>query len=178
MLPETGSISMSQVNVELKKNETAVITLNDTDVRKLAGKPSGVISMNDLRGKKASEYVENYIILNKSFSKSFYDGEQNFILELPHNIISGEITLNLSGKVGGSSSVDRTYPYVKLLGKTIEIKKTSYDNETHTLQLSNVKQLDIKYHAGKGTTYKEHGNYSYFGGTMNMKISFTGEWEL
>ena len=68
MLPETGSISMSQVNVELKKSETAVITLNDADVRKLAGKPSGTISMNDLRGKSNTEKVNNYQVFSQRWS--------------------------------------------------------------------------------------------------------------
>ena len=51
MTTPTGTISMSDVNVELGKSSTATISLNDTDVRILAGIPSGTISMNDLRGK-------------------------------------------------------------------------------------------------------------------------------
>lgn len=54
MVLPTGQISMSEVNVELGKTSTALITLNDTAVRTLAGKASGAISMNDLRGKSAS----------------------------------------------------------------------------------------------------------------------------
>lgn len=46
----TGTISMSQVAAELKISQTG-INLNDSRVRALAGKPSGTISMNDLRGK-------------------------------------------------------------------------------------------------------------------------------
>lgn len=49
----TGTISMSEVNVELGKNSTATISLNDSDVRSLAEKPSGAISMGDLQGKSA-----------------------------------------------------------------------------------------------------------------------------
>lgn len=49
----TGTISLSQVNSELGRSPTQSINLNDTAVRSLAGKASGAISMNDLRGKSA-----------------------------------------------------------------------------------------------------------------------------
>lgn len=50
-LPSTGSISMSQVNIELAKASNARISMNDAAVRSLAGKASGTISFADLRGK-------------------------------------------------------------------------------------------------------------------------------
>lgn len=53
MTTPTGTIAMSDVNVELGLPSTTVITLNDTAVRNLAGIASGAISMNDLRGKSA-----------------------------------------------------------------------------------------------------------------------------
>lgn len=56
MTTPTGTISMSDVNIELAKSSTALIALNDGDVRNLAAKPSGTISMNDLRGKSAVNY--------------------------------------------------------------------------------------------------------------------------
>lgn len=49
----TGTISLSQVNVELDRNATATINLDDADVRSLAERVSGVISMSDLQGKSA-----------------------------------------------------------------------------------------------------------------------------
>ena len=48
-LPSSGTIKMSQVRDELKK--TGPISLGNSDVRKLGGKPSGTIKMSDLYGK-------------------------------------------------------------------------------------------------------------------------------
>lgn len=56
MTTPAGTISMSDVNVELSKASSALISLNDFDVRSLAAKPSGTISMDDLRGKSAVNY--------------------------------------------------------------------------------------------------------------------------
>jgi hypothetical protein len=50
-LPSTGTISLSQVNVELGRSATAQISMNETAVRTLAGVASGAIGMSNLRGK-------------------------------------------------------------------------------------------------------------------------------
>lgn len=50
-LPASGAISLANVNVELGLASTTTISLNQTNVRTLAGKASGTISMSDLLGK-------------------------------------------------------------------------------------------------------------------------------
>lgn len=50
-LPSSGPISLSAVNTELGLSATALIALNDTAVRNLAGVASGVISLSNLYGK-------------------------------------------------------------------------------------------------------------------------------
>lgn len=55
-LPTTGPISLGQVKEEL--NKTGSISLGSTDVRNLAGKTSGQISLSDLYGKSAAIWVK------------------------------------------------------------------------------------------------------------------------
>lgn len=57
MVLPTGQISMSQVNTELGRTATASLNLNDAAVRSLAGRPTGAISLNDLRGKGSAVSV-------------------------------------------------------------------------------------------------------------------------
>ncbi len=51
-----GSTVGQSVNLELGHSATAQISLNDTDVRNLAGISSGTISLNDLYGASAGGY--------------------------------------------------------------------------------------------------------------------------
>lgn len=51
MTTPTGTIGLSDVNVELGRAYNTPINLNESAVRSLAGVPSGSISMENLRGK-------------------------------------------------------------------------------------------------------------------------------
>lgn len=56
-LPSSGIISASMINDELKRPTSAPLSLDDVEVRKLAGRPSGPISFSDFWGKSAIELV-------------------------------------------------------------------------------------------------------------------------
>ena len=52
-LPSTGSLTFSQINVELGLSPVVTNNLNATNVRTLAARPSGTIGFSDLRGKSS-----------------------------------------------------------------------------------------------------------------------------
>ena len=52
-LPNTGAISFNMLNLQLQRPEMQQISLHDAQVRGLAGKTSGAIGLDDLRGKYA-----------------------------------------------------------------------------------------------------------------------------
>jgi len=53
-LPSSGTISLSQVDIEVGDSGTTICALGDTDVRALAGISTGPISLADLRGKSSA----------------------------------------------------------------------------------------------------------------------------
>lgn len=56
-LPTSGNITMAMVKTELGLSSSTTLSLTDSRVRSLAGKPSGSISLSDLRGKSAAPSV-------------------------------------------------------------------------------------------------------------------------
>lgn len=80
-LPSEGLLTLRDVNIELKKNAEAHITMNDSDVRSLANVPddSTPISFDDLRGKHID--VKEYIIYEDTKAEQikelldFYKGD-------------------------------------------------------------------------------------------------------
>ena len=63
-LPASGQIAMSDINTEMGRALTYQFSLNDSDVRALAGIPSGSISLNDFHGKSYIHYIRpsSYVI--------------------------------------------------------------------------------------------------------------------
>lgn len=70
MIKNSGSISMDDIRKELNKSGT--ISLNDSDVRKLANKPSGPISLKDFYGKSNIEVILDRYISYLRDSDDYY----------------------------------------------------------------------------------------------------------
>ena len=161
---------MEQVNTELKKSATATISLNDSAVRKLAGRTSGTISMADLRGKKASETVTNYQIYNNSWEGVNRSG--SFSFSFPKKVISGTITVKSTWKIRYHDVPDKYPGYIEILGHTI--KQT-----TKNISIANSSSISGKYNTGAGIDEMDSNGISpQVAGLITVDIEFTGEWEL
>lgn len=70
MIKNSGPISMDDIRKELNKSGT--INLDDSDVRKLANKPSGSISLKDFYGKSNIEVILDRYISYSRDSDDYY----------------------------------------------------------------------------------------------------------
>jgi hypothetical protein len=118
-LPSSGQISMNDVNVELDRSGTTTISLNDADVRALAGVPSGQISLSNLYGK--SNVGENwsanlvagfngYGVMTDNGTNWAVSTSTGYVLYSTNNGVSW-VTTNRPTTVGlwGASRVSSTY---------------------------------------------------------------------
>ncbi len=161
-LPSSGLISLSQVNTELKKSATAVISLNDSNVRKLAGRTTGTINMSDLRGKKASESVTNYQLYNKTWPAANKDSSGSFTVNLKP-VVSGNLIIAMSGRYD-----------TRRRGTFTVFSKEYSDDGTYTIPVSvGTTSVTIGYFTGncKGSQDRISG------AQLTLNIKFTGEWE-
>lgn len=76
MLPETGKISMKDVNVELERTENSKINLNEEKIRKMSNALAGKISLNNLHNKHYVNYFKT-----KHSNNVKYKAENTDILE-------------------------------------------------------------------------------------------------
>jgi hypothetical protein len=86
-LPSSGAISASDINLELNKGATTALSLNDTDVRVLAGKTTSqsTISFSDLHGKSNIPVVDVSGFVNRSQNAYAY---AEFFIEFDDNSLS------------------------------------------------------------------------------------------
>lgn len=167
-LPSTGAISMSQVRIELKRSGT--IALNDSDVRSLAGKTSGTISMNDLRGKSNSIYVSNKLVFSFTASGITTQGNWSKTFSLQNSVISGTFTMNYNKQTKlWESNVKSTIDgYVKILNNTISAtgkKQISVPKGTTSVTISGQNERIMEW------THESKKHYSKCG---SVTVYFTG----
>jgi uncharacterized delta-60 repeat protein len=75
-LPTSGALTAAMINVELCRPSTVTFSMNGSDERALAGKPTGIIAFNDFYGKSFSSYtgtLDSTFITGTGFSWSPFD---------------------------------------------------------------------------------------------------------
>jgi|GEM_PF-2993157 len=95
-LPSTGSLSMSQVAVELSRAATAQIALGEAAVRNLANLPSGPIGLINLRGKSAAIIYTASNLASLNLATAFgtdYGAAVDKRLIVPAGITLGPVTI-------------------------------------------------------------------------------------
>lgn len=143
-LPTTGNISLGMVGAEL--GIAMPLSLGDSRVRTLAGKPSGAISLTDLRGKTATTYVAPTIecdtfVDNQTFA---FQGQSATVTATPSfAIIGGEAPFNVVwARTSGTSQVTvsgTTAPTFQATGQatfslTATFRATVTDNRSNQVQ--------------------------------------------
>lgn len=93
MTTPTGQISLNDVNVELGLSGTTTISMNQTNVRTLAGVPSGAISMQNLQGKS------NRVSISYTFSASTANASLNLSTISGYSSGKSDITVTINGGV-------------------------------------------------------------------------------
>lgn len=122
-LPTTGAITLGMVAVEL--GISLPLSLGDARVRALAGKPTGAITLGDLRGKSAytppsivcDTYVQEHSFASNGLSayvdRAFYfqinGGEAPFTVVW--NRVSGFGTISVFGGASPTASANGTAPF-------------------------------------------------------------------
>jgi hypothetical protein len=121
----TGTISMSQVNTELGLASTTLISLNQANVRTLAGVGGSgtIISMNDLRGKSAITLAFN------NASNFDVEGLSNSIAFAGIALLAnGSITYDFPNEPGNLGSGPTAYlsPLTANAGADYEARLSNY----------------------------------------------------
>lgn len=102
-LPASGAITMAQVNTEMNISpSTTAVTLNNTQVRNLAQKSSGAVTLDDLHG-KYQNWITNFLVNSVQFTATsktqdssgniYFVGGVNYSGS-PYNVI---LKFNVSG---------------------------------------------------------------------------------
>lgn len=160
MTTPTGTISLNDVNVELGKSATANITMNDSNVRVLAGitGTNTQISMNDLRG-KTYDVTGPTMTISRSGSGTVGVGETLTITftsnETTTNFVLGDVTITngtLTSFSGSGTTYTATYtPPTNSSGTTTISVAANTFTDANNNQNSVSNTLSISYNTVTGS---------------------------
>jgi hypothetical protein len=127
-LPASGQISLSQVNTELSIASTTQISLNQTNVRTLAGVASGQIAMSNLHGKSSAVDVVGSAVENTTLTLTAPAGKvfasinyarygANGLWGYNNTAITNAFIGRNSGSIGATNDIfgDPIFGYIKTL---------------------------------------------------------------
>jgi len=120
-LQSTGSINFSDINVELNHTYNGQLSLNDADVRTLAGVGGSgtTISMSDLRGKSnAKTFVAYFVYTFTSREGGYQDIATNPIPYSSTVLVNGVQLYYLAQRYSLDGYVDVTLSLIGTLGST------------------------------------------------------------
>lgn len=164
-LPSSGQITIAMIATEL--GVSLPLDLNASNVRTLAGKPTGnVVMPTDFYGKSSTDYVPNSfdvlnIIASGAFGSNYGEGSSNTVtvsgISGPINILFefNDIYLNVGGMgQNGSAQIQ----VVKNTSTSAVLK--TYSGTGNKANSSNTVSF------ASGDTFKITANYSVSGGTL------------
>lgn len=149
MLPKNGTISMDDIRKEL--NKSGSINLNDNDVRKLANKPNGAISLKDFYGKSNIEIILDKYISYSRDSDDYYIFYEEDVSG--YNVVDKyEFSVLAVNHIRFDIQIDFDKDIRGLLGKDIYVSFILNDVKTPEF-IFKVIEVDYTYHMT--TTSKE-----------------------
>jgi hypothetical protein len=161
-LPSSGPISMDQVRIEL--GVTGVISLNDSRVRDMAGRPSGFLSLSDLRGKSSFATTHIVSVVQCYNNARGYDGlASNTGARNPTTASNGTSITRLFANDQNNADIRITGDFTALYNR-ISIKDFVLDHPLAPYYESKTNETYF------GSTASVAGMYAFWGTKLNTTL--------
>lgn len=116
-LQASGVISLANINTELQRSSTALLSLNDSQARDLAGRPSGIISVSDFYNKTwlTAADATTWVVNNKSKAHSWVFGSGVTAVNNPYDRYTSSTNWTYyPGTISGVTSKNTTIIVITL----------------------------------------------------------------